>query len=281
MAARSTHVTLDSPAGVQRGFNLRLRDAELEHGVWNVRPPTLIGNRGEWESESDGFLTGTEGNATYQLEDVDGTLLGELLVRWNNPFIGSNSYSESVDPQAGPSNRPQGFSVVHLGGGGDNASVTFRLLSGLCEVGEDGEVSCSSSEEVEQRLTGLAKILFVRDDGLFAVAHIDSGELAMTQSGDNAATGWTHVVAVQDQILFVRDDGLFAVAHIDSGELAMTHSGDNAATGWTHVVAVQDQILFVRDDGLFAVAHIDSGELAMTHSGDNAATGWTHVVAIA
>ena len=41
-------------------------------------------------------------------------------------------------------------------------------------------------------------VLFVRNDGLFAVAHIDSaGELVETQVGDDATTDWTHVVAVE------------------------------------------------------------------------------------
>jgi hypothetical protein len=39
-------------------------------------------------------------------------------------------------------------------------------------------------------LTGL------RDDGLFAVAHIEDGAIAMTECGDNAAKHWTHVAAV-------------------------------------------------------------------------------------
>lgn len=40
-------------------------------------------------------------------------------------------------------------------------------------------------------------VLFVRIDGLFAVAHIDSaGELVETQVGDDATIDWTHIVAV-------------------------------------------------------------------------------------
>jgi hypothetical protein len=85
---------------------------------------------------------------------------------------------------------------------------------------------------------GLTNILFVRDDGLFAVAHIENGGVAMTQSGDNAAKDWTHVVAIDSNVLFVRDDGLFAVAHIENGGVAMTQSGDNAAKDWTHILAV-------------------------------------------
>ena len=81
------------------------------------------------------------------------------------------------------------------------------------------------------------EILFVRDDGLFAVANIAGGKLNLTQSGDSAAPNWTHVVAVGTEILFVRDDGLFAVANIAGGKLNLTQSGDNAAANWTHVVA--------------------------------------------
>ena len=40
-------------------------------------------------------------------------------------------------------------------------------------------------------------VLFVRDDGLFAVSHIDgAGKLIATEDGDSAAPNWTHVVAV-------------------------------------------------------------------------------------
>ena len=39
-------------------------------------------------------------------------------------------------------------------------------------------------QSVEQKLT---QILFVRNDGLFAVAHVENGGLAMTQSGAHAA----------------------------------------------------------------------------------------------
>jgi hypothetical protein len=40
-------------------------------------------------------------------------------------------------------------------------------------------------------------VLFVRIDGLFAVAHIDSaGELVETRVGDDATIDWTHIVAV-------------------------------------------------------------------------------------
>lgn len=146
MAARSTQVTLDSAAGVEGRFNLRLMNSGLDHGEWTSQPPELIGNLGIWESESNGFATGTEGRATYQLEDVDGNRMGELTLHWDNPFAGSNSYDQSVDPAADPNDASApGYSIVRLGGGGDNASVTFRLLNGFCEADADGNIICRSA----------------------------------------------------------------------------------------------------------------------------------------
>jgi len=141
MAARSTHVTLENEAG---RLNLRRTNLELDHGVWKDQPPQLIGNRAEWESESDGFLTGTEGRVTYLIEDVDENRIGELRLHWDNPFVGSNSYDESVAPAAA-SATDSGFSIAHVGGGGDNANVLFRLFSGFCQADGDGFV-CSSAD---------------------------------------------------------------------------------------------------------------------------------------
>ncbi|MBA2472730.1 MAG: hypothetical protein H0V41_11010 [Pseudonocardiales bacterium] len=86
----------------------------------------------------------------------------------------------------------------------------------------------------------MSDILFVRNDGLFAVAHIDSaGELVETDVGHDATLDWTHIVPVGKDILFVRNDGLFAVAHINTaGELVETHAGDDATPDWTHVMPV-------------------------------------------
>lgn len=141
MAARSTHVTLDNLAG---RFNLRRLSASLNHGEWAVQPPQILGDRAEWESESNGFLTGTEGRVTYQIEDDEGGRVGELRLHWDNPFIGGNSYDESVSPAA-TSAVDDGFSVVHVGGSGDNARVRFVLLNAFCKASPDGEIACSSA----------------------------------------------------------------------------------------------------------------------------------------
>ena len=141
MAVRSTHVTLENRGGT---LNLRRTAMELDHGVFTDEPPLLIGNRGEWESESSGIATGTEGRVTYQIEDLDGGRVGEVRLHWDNPFIGSNSYDESVAPAAADAT-DTGFSVVHVGGAGDNANVRFVLLNGFCSVNsETGEIACST-----------------------------------------------------------------------------------------------------------------------------------------
>ena len=85
-------------------------------------------------------------------------------------------------------------------------------------------------------------VLFVRNDGLFAIDHINeaNGQRVETQSGSGFSPNWTHVVAVGPHILFVRNDGLFAVGHIDetNGQFIDTQSGSGFSTNWTHIVAV-------------------------------------------
>jgi hypothetical protein len=154
MAARSTHVTVINRAG---RLNLVKLKQELDHGVWSSEPPALIGNLGTWMSESDGFATGTEGRVVYQIQTDEGELVGQLRLGWDNPFVGSNEYSESVSPQATSATTP-GFSVVHVGGGGDNAEVTFELLDGFCSVNDAGEISCAVASPVvsdKQRLAAI------------------------------------------------------------------------------------------------------------------------------
>ena len=154
MAARSTNVTLLNRAG---RFNLFKLKQELDHGEWTTEPPAIIGNLGSWESESDGFATGTEGRVTYQIQTDEGEVIGQLRLHWDNPFVGSNSYDESVTPQATSATTP-GFSVVHTGGGGDNASVTFTLLNGCCSVSESGEISCAVASPVVSETQRLAAV---------------------------------------------------------------------------------------------------------------------------
>ncbi|SCZ29366.1 aegerolysin family protein [Afifella marina] len=122
-AARSTLVQF------QNGTNafLTRQSWNLAHGIWteDMLPPEQIGAGSaaqpltvSWESESDGFMTGTEGSVTYLLQDGQTT----LYVYWDNPFVGSNGYDIKLD---GPLSSD--YSVDHSGGSGDNATVTFSL----------------------------------------------------------------------------------------------------------------------------------------------------------
>jgi polyglycine hydrolase-like protein len=90
-------------------------------------------------------MTGTEGHVTYQIEDIDGKRLGELRLHWDNPFVGSNSYDESVDPAAANASDFNGFSVLHLGGDGNDAQVRFVLLKGFCGAEDDSSWWCASA----------------------------------------------------------------------------------------------------------------------------------------
>ena len=92
VAARSTFVTLDNTTR----FNLARTALGLDHGEWIDQPPQIIGNQGTWKSESNGLLTGTEGSASYSIRDLYDVEHGLINVLWDNPFVGSNSYSQSV-----------------------------------------------------------------------------------------------------------------------------------------------------------------------------------------
>lgn len=109
-AARSTDVTLNNRTATtfQRNY------AKLDGGIWNNLPPETVevGQTGKWGSESNGFATGTEGTASYQLAT------GEVRIHWNNPYSGGNSYSCDV---------PYGYTCTRDGGGGNNAHVTFTV----------------------------------------------------------------------------------------------------------------------------------------------------------
>ncbi|MEU3563012.1 aegerolysin family protein [Kitasatospora sp. NPDC006786] len=113
-AARSTSVNLTNNSGKL----LTRSGASLQWGIWSDggMPPSMVqsGITAKWASESDGFMTGTEGDVTFDV-------LGEqnkVKVHWNNPYTGSNSYSCEA---------PAGYKCTWQGGGGDNAAVSFTL----------------------------------------------------------------------------------------------------------------------------------------------------------
>jgi len=116
-AARSTTVLLINSTGC----DLNLAGYGLTHGMWTTEPPQYIdpGTQASWASESNGFMTGTEGYARFTTSDCADTALRRKVVQvhWANPFYGSNSYNYAgTDPA---------FTVSYNGGTGNRTSVTF------------------------------------------------------------------------------------------------------------------------------------------------------------
>ena len=114
MAARSFFIEV-----VNAGFDLNRKDIGLDHGQWSdgggLVPPEHIPRftRGHWESESDGFATGTQGHAVYSSD------AGDVGLFWDNPFIGSNSFTV---------NTPPGIQASWGDISGNNAAVSVVLI---------------------------------------------------------------------------------------------------------------------------------------------------------
>lgn len=124
MPARSVTVNFVNNADVA----LILDNGSLSHGIWTNQPPPRIaaGATVNWESESSGILTGTEGEVTYKIETGPGQTDGSAHFHWDNPFIGSNSFDEAT---------PVGYKADRSGGNGDNATVNwaFDCSSSTCD----------------------------------------------------------------------------------------------------------------------------------------------------
>jgi hypothetical protein len=99
-AARSFRITLFNLSG----RTLNRTNLAIMHGIFsgngNDVPPEQVPSpaRVVWESESDGFATGTEGSVTYATD------AGEVFIHWNNPFVGSNGLGIGVPPPMTASN---------------------------------------------------------------------------------------------------------------------------------------------------------------------------------
>jgi hypothetical protein len=101
--------------------------SHISHGIWAPKrvwealsphglPPEQIpaGCAEAWRSESNGFMTGTEGECGY----IIGSNNERVIIKWNNPFFGRNSYHISV---------PKGYRGHYEGGNGYNAEVIFEV----------------------------------------------------------------------------------------------------------------------------------------------------------
>ncbi len=94
MAARSVRCTLKNLSK----HDLTLESAKLDWGEWSTgsSAPQKItaGAEATWSTESDGFMTGTEGTAVFTVAGLG----GKFKVWWNNPFCGKNHYSQTPEP---------------------------------------------------------------------------------------------------------------------------------------------------------------------------------------
>ncbi|MFD9130428.1 aegerolysin family protein [Kitasatospora sp. NPDC059571] len=123
-AARSVLVQVDNWTQCEMDFV----SASLSSGTWTGIdwPPATITNStwGVWQSESNGFMTGTEGKATYQLHKCVNPADEYKWVsfHWDNPYAGSNSYDTK--------GTSSGVKITRSGGSGDNAVVSFVVKTG-------------------------------------------------------------------------------------------------------------------------------------------------------
>ena len=93
MPQRSFRVVIANPT---QDLNLTQTFAHLCHGQWTGgwTPPATIppGGSGSMQSESHGFMTGTEGYVKYDVFQTDqfgaNTRLGMIYVYWDNPWMG-------------------------------------------------------------------------------------------------------------------------------------------------------------------------------------------------
>lgn len=115
MAARSTRIVLHN----QTDFALIDPQVDLPHGQWTdpwqPKPRIEAHAIGEFRSESDGVMTGTEGSVRYRIDNGAGA---SVYVHWDNPFDGRNSYHQFTDV---------GLEVFHRGGDGNEASIDVFL----------------------------------------------------------------------------------------------------------------------------------------------------------
>lgn len=119
MSARSVRATFKNGLKV----TLHLLNASLSHGEWTTNPPASIapGGTGEWQSDSNGFMTGTEGTCTYQFVYIGESepTIQSVKLYWDNPFSGGNGYSITCSTPA--------IKVSWSEGNGDNATVHYTI----------------------------------------------------------------------------------------------------------------------------------------------------------
>ena len=105
------------------GFALSLMGGgDHDWGGFRKLPPDQIGSHKTemFTSQSDGFLTGTQGSVQYRV-DGEGTI---FHLEWSNPFIGDNECLCRVE-----GGRPDDYVTGTVNGGG-NTNVHMRFMIG-------------------------------------------------------------------------------------------------------------------------------------------------------
>ncbi|HEX2224742.1 MAG TPA: hypothetical protein VHN15_11110 [Thermoanaerobaculia bacterium] len=117
MAQRSVQAAFNN----QTSQTLQNVSSNLAHGIWGIAPPpTIPANQTvNWESESNGFMTGVQGDAIYSVQGQSSIL---TTLNWDNPFAGSSSYFGNVNNSA----YTLTTTIVQ---DGNNASILYTLTS--------------------------------------------------------------------------------------------------------------------------------------------------------
>lgn len=112
MAHRSATITIINFTELE----LKRTKEYLSHGIWttNELPPETISSLSDisFESESNGFLTGTQGSATYSCPE------GDFVFNWDVPWDGSNEFSRTF---------PDSYKVKQTASGNLNAGIIWVI----------------------------------------------------------------------------------------------------------------------------------------------------------
>ncbi|MFJ9443904.1 hypothetical protein ACIRRH_18815 [Kitasatospora sp. NPDC101235] len=106
------------------GNDMFVNDFGLSHGEWHdgVLPDAAVGDRArsQWQSDSRGTATGTEGFIDYRLGGGPaGPGPTVIHVHWDVPFIGSNSMDVNV---------PDSIQAQFTNNSGNNVDNSITLL---------------------------------------------------------------------------------------------------------------------------------------------------------
>ena len=103
------------------GRTLTFYRKAAQHGEYLINPPAELrdGETGNWETGSDGVMTGSE--ATVEYTDPDKSV---YRLHWANPFVGPTWETHMITPDNGT------YALTGNAGGssGGNAKYVFRAF---------------------------------------------------------------------------------------------------------------------------------------------------------